>query len=930
MTEFERSLAIVIGINNYQNGISALKSAVPDAMMIANILQNTYEYKLIHPDFDSGIIVNRYATKDRLETLLKDILPHKIKPTKSDRLLFYFAGHGIARNNDEGPEGYLVPQDADLKKQDSLLRMSDVHDWLAHLECRHLFVVLDCCFAGTFRWASYRKLIPITEITKAHYDHFIQFPAWQVLTSASHNQEALDFLNNRDVASNKKHSPFAEGLIKALQQEKGDLNNDGVIMATELYLYLRDYVELNSQDRQTPGLFPLKKHERGEYIFKLPHTPLNLKETPKLNQENNPYRGLEPFEERHAALFFGREKVVKNLFAQVSQPNNQLTVVTGISGSGKSSLVKAGLIPYLRQNQQRQWLIFAPIRPGFNPYAAITRILSQLDSNLSKRTGDTTLLGKQLQNNSSKFIGALQAWSQQNPNSRMFLVIDQFEELITMAGQEESASQKVNKSWWQKLRKKLGLVNLASEPDKLEEESEQWKKFIALLADILGKCPQFSLVITLRSDFEPRFQESAFCSDWAKARFLVRPMRSDELREAVEKPASEKALYFEPPELVEHLIDEVSQMPGALPLLSFTLSEMYIKLYKAWRERGNEDRALTVAEDFELQGGVAGTLTRRANEIQEKLPDRAHQLMMRRVMLRMVKLEGEEAVRRRVLAPELVYPDSENNERKDEVLARLLEARLIVTGTDGETDEQYYEPAHDYLVRGWDKLQLWIQKEQQQGNLVLQSFVTPAAFDWEQEGKSKQFLWNANPRLDLLKQVLNSNDNWLNAIETNFVQSSLKRRSFNTRRNWTLAIAVILGLSSGLVFSLIGQRNTLINQARAYQQSAQANLSLNQSLDGMVDSLQAGKALQHPLVQNHLLQLFGSTKKLEELQDKIEDTLQWAVHRVKETNRMTGDSSMIIRSIVSPNHHIIASAGEDGSIKLWDLQGKVLKNMERG
>ena len=134
-----------------------------------------------------------------------------------------------------------------------------------------------------------------------------------------------------------------------------------------------------------------------------------------------------------------------------------------------------------------------------------------------------------------------------------------------------------------------------------------------------------------------------------------------------------------------------------------------------------------------------------------------------------------------------------------------------------------------------------------------------------------------------------------------------------------------MGLSSGLVFSLIGQRNTLINQARAYQQSAQANLSLNQSLDGMVDSLQAGKALQHPLVQNHLLQLFGSTKKLEELQDKIEDTLQWAVHRVKETNRMTGDSSMIIRSIVSPNHHIIASAGENGSIKLWDLQGKVLK-----
>ncbi|MDJ0577817.1 MAG: hypothetical protein QNJ65_21980, partial [Xenococcaceae cyanobacterium MO_234.B1] len=114
------------------------------------------------------------------------------------------------------------------------------------------------------------------------------------------------------------------------------------------------------------------------------------------------------------------------------------------------------------------------------------------------------------------------------------------------------------------------------------------------------------------------------------------------------------------------------------------------------------------------------------------------------------------------------------------------------------------------------------------------------------------------------------------------------------------AIAVMVGLGTGLAFSLIGQRDTLINQAKASQKSAQVNLRSYQSLDGMVDSLQAAKALQDPLVQNPLLQLFGSTKRLQELQDKIEGTLQWAVYRVKETNRMTGDSSIIVRSIVSP------------------------------
>ena len=90
MSEFNRSLAVVIGINDYQNGIDKLQTAVPDAMAIAKILQNTYKYKLIHPEFDSGAVVNQYATKDKLETLLTDILPNKIKPTKSESLNLLF------------------------------------------------------------------------------------------------------------------------------------------------------------------------------------------------------------------------------------------------------------------------------------------------------------------------------------------------------------------------------------------------------------------------------------------------------------------------------------------------------------------------------------------------------------------------------------------------------------------------------------------------------------------------------------------------------------------------------------------------------------------------------------------------------------------------------------------------------------------------
>nr|MDJ0600267.1 WD40 repeat domain-containing protein [Crocosphaera sp.] len=230
---------------------------------------------------------------------------------------------------------------------------------------------------------------------------------------------------------------------------------------------------------------------------------------------------------------------------------------------------------------------------------------------------------------------------------------------------------------------------------------------------------------------------------------------------------------------------------------------------------------------------------------------------------------------------------------------------------------------HDALVTGWEKLLTW--KKEEEETLILQRRLTPAAMDWDSQ-QQPRFLWHSNPRLDLLKKVAKSDDNWFNLVEAEFVGRSIRRKTFNMRRNWTVAIIVILGLSAGLIFSLIGQRNTLIEGAIASRNSAKNSLRLNHSLDGMIESLQAGEALQHPLVKFPLFKLLRST---DTIQEQIQDTLQWSVYRVKETNRMIGDSSVIVRSVVSPDHYneqIIASAGEDGTIKLWDLQGKLLKS----
>jgi len=946
MAEFARSLAIVIGINQYGNGISMLQTAVDDAKAIARILEQEHKYTV-------RLLLDQAASLQALQQILDQELTRYIHP--DDRLLFYFAGHGIALNGEDGPEGFLIPQDAKLGDTKSYLPMAKLQAALSDLPCRHFLGILDCCFAGAFRWSSTRKLVPVELgiIHKERFDRFIQDPAWQVITSAASDQTALDAFDLKsERVQTGKHSPFAATLIEALSGQAdldppaapGKPAGDGVTTATELYLYLRDRIETATaavHHRQTPGIWPLKKHDKGEYIFLTPGHVLNLPPAPPLDESRNPYRGLQSFEAEQSDLFFGRQALTAKLGEFVR--HQPLTVVLGASGSGKSSLVKAGLIPHLKQQDtqatQPQWQILTPLRPGESPFKALSNALDQENvSGFSVPDAGSAAETEML----TQYIDA---WSQHHPGMTLLLAIDQFEELITLCRDEKQREQ-----------------------------------FLSGLAQAVTAYPkQLRLVLTLRSDFEPQFQDTVMKGHWSIARFVVPPMTRSELREAIEEPASKRVMYFESDDpkhpLIDQLIDEVAEMPGALPLLSFTLSELYLKYLhrqKFAQDRGDSlDRAIIEA-DYKALGGVARSLTQRADQEYEALvkQDPEYAQIIQNVMLRMVVVGGGELARRRVPLAEFEYPLTQND-RVKAVIQHFSAARLVVEGQDSD-GKPYAEPAHDALVRGWQKLLTW--KQEQEESLILQRRLTPAAEEWKQvtqqkqatdllaktepvidwldrrfytlenllskasaqvarrwqrsqqqqersREKSGQFLWNTNPYLDVLYQQLQSNDNWFNQVESEFVQKSVLQRRKNTSWRWRIATAVILGLSGLTIAALVGQRNAQIEQAQASRQAAEANLLSKQELDSLINALRAGRSLERLLP-------FGFFKPANDLA-QVRQILQKAIDQSTERNRLEvkkilerSQGSILTGLSFGENNRLLATTISSSTIELWNFESQ--------
>ena len=641
-------------------------------------------------------------------------------------------------------------------------------------------------------------------------------------------------------------------------------------------------------------------------------------------------------------------------------------MVLGTSGSGKSSLVKAGLIHSLKQENeelgQQKWCFSDPMRPGESPFQALSNALAQVsefspssqnseppevsDPNWFKRIlkqlrqGSVRSPRKQkLGEEEQEFDRNLATWSQQNPNAKLLLVIDQSEELFTLCRDEQER-----------------------------------QKFLHWLTQTIAAYPdQLRVVLTLRLDYEPQFQATELAASWSAARFVVRPLTRAELREAIEEPAFKRVMNFESEDpknpLVDQLINEVADMPGALPLLSFTLSELYIKYLKRQHDadiRGTTvDRAIT-EKDYKELGGVARSLTQRADQEYEQLVKRelayqnlrsgfltsenafliflwlfheslAYEKTIRNVMMRMVTISAGGLARRQVKRSELEYPQPENR-RVSEVIDNFTAARLLVQGCDAE-DNLCVEPAHDALVRGWQKILDWKEKEQE--NLLLQRRLTPDAEAWKSRQPQEQpekfiwywnpdpwnpLLWHSDPRINLLKQVRSSNHNWLNQIEDEFVQRSILQKSINVN-----GVRVIVGAVFGFVVwlalnALQGQAGALRGQISASRQTAEAELKSHHELKALLAALQAGRLLENP----PWWYSFTKSNSDPTLAAQVKGTLYKVLYSVREQNELEVNHEAIYDVALNPNGKYLAIVREGDTIVLQDDQGTQLGQFSTG
>lgn len=876
----QKPQALVVGINKYEyrRELKNLRVPTVNAHCIATRLKKQGDFEVEQ--------LNNITRKKFKEEIVKLFKANGSNPQMA---LLYFSGYILVKK--ETQEVFLATTDSN-PDEDYELGVS--LQWLKQLlqerpdDEQKQIIILDCCYPEQQK-LDINKLLPGYQNKK---DRLF------LILFHENNQT---FLQKNNVCSF-----LTNAILNILKNDENPSCTDSKILIQKLK---------EKYEKKLKKCGDYKRINFGKRIDLLLQPNDYENETEKASNDKkylteNPYQGLESFKKSESDYFFGRQKLTDELLGKLRK--NNFLAVMGASGSGKSSVIKAGLIYQLEQGDKisdsDSWETVM-FQPGTFPLQSLAEALAEKIRITSK--DNTEIQQDKVFEVIDKGVDGLVDFIRKARASRIVLVIDQFEEIFTLCEDND------------KRKKFLNCILGALE----KLDVKEFCLVIALRADFFGKCAeQVYEIRTTNKQGETKTEFKGLARKIQQNLVAVTPMIQEELEEAIEGPAKELGVDVENG-LRDKLVEDVLSEPGSLPLLQYGLKKIWEENKEEWKKEENKEESKKSVEIILKEDNyrpLKEVLEKYADGVYEELGEKNPQdpAIAKYIFLKLIYFgSGTDDTRKRIFIDELIQQNLYSEKDIERVKDKLYEKDLI--DVYKEINDKGEKPnvinlVHDSLIRYWSKLQDWLKEYRPYKRF--QEDIEHDAEKWEENGFDDKYLYKEKKleEVDKFKQeyeyiltlsekaqkfIVQSKDH-LNKIKDQEEKDNTKKL-----RN-IIAIATTILICITLLLSQAQINITNIDKERSQQSIALTRYSEKlfddkQQFDALIEGLQAAVLLNKqelPLPKN------------------IKPLLRQAVDGVKERNRLEGHGGSIYDVDISPDGKILASGSLDETIKLWNLE----------